>query len=218
LEAIDVLLGEFERARGASPHDDLSGGLRKDEIRAISTRVSAAITRYSAAGSAYRQEAERTDQEITRIGMWEGVRLQGLVGVLSGLRADIASGYLSGVEELVHADVFSDFLEMAVELLRKEYKDPAAVVAGSVLEEHLRKLATKAGIPIEDERGAPVKSDRLNASLAAAGVYNKLEQKSITAWLDLRNQAAHGRYAEYDARQVRALIESVRDFLLRTPA
>jgi hypothetical protein len=154
-QAIDALIGEFERASAASPHDDLSGGLRKDEITAISTRVSAAITRYSQAGSPYRQEAERTDREITRTGHWEGVRLQGLIGILSGLRADIAGGYLAGVEELVHADVFSDFLAMAAELLDKDYKDPAAVVAGSVLEEHLRKLAERTGLQVEDERGKP---------------------------------------------------------------
>jgi hypothetical protein len=45
-----------------------------------------------------------------------------------------------------------------------------------------------------------------------------LQQKSVTAWLDLRNKAAHGRHSEYDAAQVSALIRDVRDFMTRLPA
>jgi hypothetical protein len=58
----------------------------------------------------------------------------------------------------------------------------------------------------------------LNSDLAKAGVYNKLEQKNVTAWLGLRNDAAHGRYDHYDLSQVVALLRDVRGFLLRHPA
>jgi hypothetical protein len=61
-------------------------------------------------------------------------------GTLQALRDDYESGYLQSVVELVHADIFADFLDMADYLIQQGYKDPAAVVAGSVLEEHLRKL------------------------------------------------------------------------------
>jgi hypothetical protein len=54
--------------------------------------------------------------------------------------------------------------------------------------------------------------------LTAAGAYNGLEQKSGTAWLDLRNKAAHGHYDDYDHQQVAALIRDVREFLIRNPA
>ena len=86
------------------------------------------------------------------------------------------------------------------------------------LEEHLRKLAAKHGVAAEKSDGAPRKADTLNAELAKAGAYNKLEQKSVTAWLDLRNKAAHGAYDEYDHRQVASLIQSARDFMVRHPA
>jgi hypothetical protein len=46
----------------------------------------------------------------------------------------------------VAAEVFTDFIEMAEHLLEQGYKDPAAVVAGSVLEEHLRQLCHKNAI------------------------------------------------------------------------
>lgn len=121
------------------------------------------------------------------------------------------------IEELIHASVFADFLEMASELLEKSYKDPAAVIAGSVLEEHLRKLCDRSGIDVEAD-GKPRKADSLNTDLARQTVYNKLEQKNVTAWLGLRNHAAHGDYDQYDAAQVGAMIQNVRDFLTRHPA
>jgi hypothetical protein len=51
--------------------------------------------------------------------------------------------------------------------------------------------------------------------LAKVGVYNKLDQKNITALLDLRNKAAHGQYGEYTKSQVELMHQSVLDFVTR---
>ena len=107
---------------------------------------------------------------------------------------------------------------MAEHLLESGYKDPAAVMAGSVLEEHVRQLCSKNGIEIEDDREGklvPRKADRMNADLAKADVYTKLDQKLVTAWLDLRNHAAHGKYEIYSAEQVRQMITGVLEFMAR---
>ncbi len=58
----------------------------------------------------------------------------------------------------------------------------------------------------------------MNSELASATVYSKLDQKNVTAWLDLRNKAAHGQYSEYSKEQVALFIQSVRDFITRIPA
>ena len=137
---------------------------------------------------------------------------------LQALRDDYANGYFRTLAELIHADVFSDFLDMADYLIEQKYKDPAAVIAGSVLEEHLRKLCDKNGIDVKKPDGSPKKADTLNAELAGASTYSKLDQKNVTAWLDLRNKAAHGKYSEYTKDQVALLIQSVRDFITRNPA
>ncbi len=127
-------------------------------------------------------------------------------------------GYLAKVTELVHADLFSDFLDMADYLLESGYKDPAAVIVRSVLEEHMRKLATKNSLSILKPDGSAKKADSLNAELVGIGAYSKLDQKRITAWLDLRNKAAHGHYSEYVREQVTLMLDGVRDFLLRFSA
>jgi hypothetical protein len=107
-----------------------------------------------------------------------------------------------------------DFLDMASYLHEQGYKDPAAVIAGSVLEEHLRNLCQKHQIPTE-EKGKARKAEMLNQDLRNNNVYNLLEQKNVTAWLDLRNKAAHGDYDQYDLQQVSSLIDNVRAFIAR---
>ena len=139
-------------------------------------------------------------------------------GILSFAREELAGGWLTTTKGLVSAEIFSDFLEMAQHLLDEGYKDPAAVMAGSVLEEHLRQLCQKHGIPTEATRQGcphPKKADTLNADLTKKQVYNRLDQKNVTAWLDLRNKAAHGKYQEYTEEQVSLMLQSLSDFMVR---
>ena len=139
-------------------------------------------------------------------------------GILSAAREELAGGWLSTTKGLVSAEIFSDLLEMAQHLLDEGYKNPAAVMAGSVLEEHLRQLCQKHSIPTETTkqgRSQPKKADALNADLTKKQVYNRLDQKNVTAWLDLRNKAAHGKYQEYTKEQVSLMLQSLSDFMVR---
>lgn len=175
------------------------------------TRLLSAIERYAPPNSVYLREVKNifTNPE----GKWWFI-----ASILRAIRNDYEAGYIQSITELIHADVFSDFLEMADHLIEQAYKDPAAVIAGSVLEEHLRKLCDKNGIDVKKPDGTPKKADTLNSELAGVNVYSKLDQKNVTAWLDLRNKAAHGHYSEYTKDQVALLIQSVRDFITRNPA
>lgn len=213
LKQIDDVLA---KSNLVSPHaytdfSDLPQEARSEAINLIYS----AIERLSPPGSRYVQNAK----------LYEGVlkgnmgdALSPLRGILKALRSDYDAGRLQSVIELVHADVFADFLEMAGYLLEQGYKDPAAVISGSVLEEHLRKLCNKHGTSVLKADGSPKKADALNADLAGAGIYSKLDQKGVTAWLDLRNKSAHGKYSEYTEGQVTWMLQGIRDFAARFPA
>ena len=139
-------------------------------------------------------------------------------GILKSIKAEIDGGWLVTLKGLVSAEIFSDFIEMADYLLKEGYKDPAAVVIGSVLEEHLKQLCSKNGILIEETKSGklvPKKADLLNSELSGKVVYNKLDQKNVTAWLDLRNKAAHGKYTEYNQQQVEFMLQTVTEFITR---
>ncbi|WP_050766277.1 hypothetical protein [Microcystis aeruginosa] len=53
----------------------------------------------------------------------------------------------------------------------------------------------------------------MNSDLAKAGVYNKLNQKRITAIADIRNSAAHGKQNEFTVQDVSDMIKDVSRFL-----
>lgn len=141
------------------------------------------------------------------------------IELLQKIKADIDDGWLQEMKGIVAAELFSDFLDMAEHLLEESYYQPAAVMIGSVLEESLRALSLKSGLPVSqpDSSGKlrPIKAEALNTVLAKNHVYNLLMQKSVTAWLDLRNKAAHGQHGEYDAAMVQMFLLFARDFAAR---
>ncbi|MDL5045111.1 hypothetical protein QQ054_03525 [Oscillatoria amoena NRMC-F 0135] len=107
---------------------------------------------------------------------------------------------------------------MAEHLLKEGYKDPAAVMIGSVLEEHLRQLCQKNNVDTHIIKGAdtvPKRAEAMNIDLVKAKVYPLTDQKQVTAWLDLRNNAAHGKYLEYKKEQVDLMYQGVLNFISR---
>ncbi len=197
IKQIDRAIKLYDDYRARSKYNDLSdhgNGIHTE----VSTIVRATIDRLAPAGSEYGKDSV----------------LIGSVGVLRALRRDYAEGYLNTIQGLIRAELFADFIEMAEHLLDQGYKDPAAVLVGGVLEEHLRALCSTRSIPIVVS-GKPKKADAMNAELRASGVYNKLDQKNVTAWLDLRNKAAHAQYGEYTSEQVGTMLSGVREFVAR---
>lgn len=214
LRQMDALLHQYgplvrDAGMGHGPYITASPA----EQGAACARLSAAVERFSRSGDQYREELQR----IHATGHAPEYRAVSLLGVLQAVREDYAAGFTKSLEELIHADLFGDFLDMAKELLDKGFKDAAAVIAGSALESHLRQVAVKNNVPVTKPDGKPEKAETINAALGKED-YGTGEQKNVTAWLDLRNDAAHGDYDKYDNRQVALLIDSVRAFMVRHPA
>ncbi|MFA7341104.1 MAG: hypothetical protein WC028_30250 [Candidatus Obscuribacterales bacterium] len=142
--------------------------------------------------------------------------------ILQALKEDLEKGHLQNLKEIVHSEIFTDFIEMAEHLLNQGYKDPAAVIIGSVLEEHLRKLCLKNGLTVTspDKNGVqkPKKASQLNDELCKNQIYLSTHQKQVTAWLALRNEAAHGKYSSYQQSEIEGMITSVVSFLAQYPA
>lgn len=124
----------------------------------------------------------------------------------------LRNGYLFETKSLVEADVASDYLEQASQLLTAGYKDAAAVIGSSVLERHLREMCCTRGISITKPNGRPMVMNDLNDVLAKQNAYNLLKKKQITALSDVRNNAAHGDYAKYVSKDVEDLIRDVSAF------
>ena len=141
-----------------------------------------------------------------------------LIGTLISLRDDYANDFLSGFNEMVDAELFSDILEQAESLLSQGYFRASAVVAGVALESHLRKLAEKNSIPITTDDGKYIKADSLNGALLKNNIIDKTMHKSVTGWLGLRNDAAHPDSKEINDGLIEPMIAGIRVFIQQYPA
>jgi hypothetical protein len=169
----------------------------------------------------YYREFDKTTKALNSYQSLEASNVKAGLGVLQAAKAEVLGGWAISVRGLISAEIFTDFIEMAEYLLSEHYKDPSAVIAGSVLEEHLRQLALKNSVPITstDKKGNSVaqKADTINSALVKASVYNVLQQKNVTAWLDLRNKAAHGHYSEYSEENVSLMLQGILLFMSQFP-
>jgi len=127
-------------------------------------------------------------------------------GIFRAAKEDYEGGYLFNLKSLVSAEVLDDVLEQATYLLEADHKDPACVVARVALETTLKKLCDSQGI-------SHGKLDRMNADLCKASLYNVGMQMQITAWADRGNNAAHGKWDEYTADDVKDMIAGVNRFI-----
>ncbi len=213
LAQIDPVVEEFRDMVARSKHDDASD-FPADQRQALVARAIAFVDRVAGRDSSYAEEIRR----IQGVSKYLFQHAAQVIGVAVSLREDLAAGYLVTLKELIHADQMGDLLGMSDELLGKGYKDPAAVIAGAVLESHLRNLSDRNSLPTEKSDGRPLSMGALNAALRKAEVYTKLDEKSVTAWAGLRNEAAHGNYGAYETAQVSNMLDGVRAFLIRHPA
>ena len=210
---LEAVISEYESALRQSKHGHASDTISEVQVHEFQTRCIAAIERVAGRTSVYYEQALAILEINTH--PWQHLCKQ--IGVAKALLSDVKNDYLKSLEEIIHGNVFGDYLEMADHLVSLGYKDAAAVIAGSTLEAHLRQMCLKHGVATAAS-GNPKKADAINAELAKAAAYTKLDQKNVTAWLGLRNNAAHGNYSAYDNNQIVLLISSIRDFISRNPA
>jgi hypothetical protein len=131
------------------------------------------------------------------------------IEILRNLHSDIKNGYLRKTVNIISAEVFQDFLEMAELLLTEGYKDPAASLTGAVLEDGLRRIVRNNQIAITDRDDLTSLRDKC----VQKKLFNNLVRQQITSWTTLRNFADHGKFAEYTPQQVGSMISDVRAFL-----
>jgi hypothetical protein len=132
-----------------------------------------------------------------------------MLGSLDSIEESLTDGRFGSFESRVTAAVLRDLLDQADTLISANYHLAAAVLLRGVLEEHLRKLCTNAGVlptknrlTISDYQGA----------LAGASLIDKTDGKDITWMADVGNKAAHNK-PEFDPKEIPLLYSHVLAFL-----
>jgi hypothetical protein len=213
-------LADIDRVLAAAPTGDGGGTTAVAEMAALRY---ACICRWTTSGNAYRLQADRFHAMSTSTVTGERTKAEiALLGVLRALRQDVDADQLRSIEELVHADLFADLLAQASYLNDTKFSRAAAVLAGGVLEEHLRQLCAKNTIATIGSDGKPRKASALNADLySQRNIYSNAERAEIEGWQNRRNAAAHGEAdfeTKHDQADIRRMVEGVRSLIVKYPA
>lgn len=215
-QTIDII-DEFINLKRTSQYDDLSD-LDDELVIKLITKSKSLVSRIVGNKSEYYKDIIST---LEKKYLCIGTQLNYTIGSISALKEDLENNYLKSYTELLHSEIFSDYIEIAKHLLESGYKDSCAVIVGSTLESHLRKLCQKFSVEIENEKGGKTifkSADRMNADLTKVDAYSILNQKQITAWLAIRNNSAHGKYDEYTEQEVKFMLLGIQNFILMNPA
>lgn len=184
--------------------------LYDDDYNRMVTRIRAAIKRIVGSESEYYNRVILLTERTRPASLFEN--LDEVIGVLEALLEDLKSGYLETLHEIIQANLFSDFMKQAEYLLVEGYKDAAAVIAGSTLEQHLRKLCEKHSINLKKSKGDSFVSKgmgELKDELAREKVVPSSDINLLTSWIQIRNKAAHGEYNSYNKDEVSLMIQGI---------
>lgn len=218
LNQLNSVIDDFNKLQTVAKYDDLSDILsnKVEDLTTLISRSKATVERIVGNNSEYYKDILKSIEAREHY----GTKLRLIMGTVKALKNDLENDYLKSLHDIVQSEIFSDYLEMADYLLNEGYKDPSAVIIGSTLEAHLRELCKSNSIDTETlnskSKLISKKADTINSDLAKQGVYSGAYQKQVTAWLALRNSAAHGHYSEYTKEEIKLMLEGIRQFILTT--
>jgi len=143
----------------------------------------------------------------------EPSELRAGAAILRALVDDITDGHLPSISTQAHALTLSDLLDQADAKEHPGESVAAVMLAGGVLEAHLRFIGEGRSIPINGESSI----GKWNEALFAATVYDKGMRSTIATWANLRNDADHLRVQVVDKAAVQGLIVGVRTLMQTHP-
>jgi hypothetical protein len=113
---------------------------------------------------------------------------------------------LADIRGVLEAELFDTSLQRAEELAKKKHLRAAGVLAGVVLEAHLKDVCRNHGIKLRKQK--PTIGD-LNDALKDGGVYDTPPWRRVQHLADIRNLAGHDREREPTSEEVEDLLRGV---------
>ena len=132
-------------------------------------------------------------------------RFQQQLSIVKAIQGRLVSS-LFEIRQLAQADLFDSELDAAKELAKNKFHRAAGVVAGVVLERHLKDVCGSHGVTLR--KRSPQISD-LNNALKDANVVDTAQWRFTQHLGDLRNLCAHDKKKEPKPEQVDDLLDGV---------
>ena len=176
--------------------------------------IDAATTKRFEAAAEQHDKDHRNTSNVNYLELFKKER-----AIFLSAKEEFEGEYLFEIKNLVHAEVFSNELEQAQHFLESKYDVAAAVTAGVVLETSLKRICEQRTptIDLVKDNGKPKTTDTLVSELKAAGEFHEATAKQMRAWMNVRNDAAHGTRGngQFADGEIGRMIEGIASFVAK---
>jgi len=195
-------------------HGSYESNASEEDLRAFVTSALAVVERIVGTESQYFKNipAASVGKQIGVAG-YDKSFIPTVTGVLTSLRSDVDQGFLTTLEAQLRANVHDDFMVQAHELLNAKYHVAAVVIAGGVLEDHLRQMATNRNLTWTGNGSISKYNDALRNNAYALPIWRRIQAVG-----DHRNDAAHGNGAALSADDADDAVKFIERFIADNPA
>jgi hypothetical protein len=138
------------------------------------------------------------------------------LGMLTAAKRELEGNWLETTRGAVTRDILIDMLRLARIQFDQDNYTAAAIIAGAILEEQLRKLCLARDISIHNEiqgKAIPKKALQLTGEAYKKKLYDRQENKAIMSWLELCDAAAKGTNDAITSNQVKSMLGEMQTFL-----
>jgi uncharacterized protein YutE (UPF0331/DUF86 family) len=117
-------------------------------------------------------------------------------------------GLLKDIQYIVAAETFDDFLDHAASYHKSNKVIESSVLASSVLEDTIKKIANRNGLQGEGKSLEPLIDE-----LARENVFTAVKAKRVKSYAGVRNHALHAEWDKIDIRDVGEMIRGIRELV-----
>lgn len=131
-----------------------------------------------------------------------------IMGLFLSTFVEWSKGTLGQIEYIVAAETFDDFIDHSSSYHKSNKKIEASILASTVLEDTVKKIAIKNSLPVKG-----ISLEPLIECLIVAGVFNQVKGKRLKAYAGTRNKAFHAEWEEFDIKDVGEMIKGIRELI-----
>ncbi|MBD7923490.1 hypothetical protein [Xanthomonas bonasiae] len=195
---IDEILPNFEQVANSWVKEDYGYGRFRDIVSYNSLKIEVCAL----ADYIYGRDHPNSEMIKNAIGGSTMTHLRSAQGMLVGTASAVRNGLLNDLQTQILLDVQGDFIETARSALSSGAKDVAASLLCVVLEDSVKRLASKS-----DHQDLLGKEFTVVVmGLFKAGIITKAAKGVLLSHTDLRNAALHAQWHEVSADSVHSLL------------